>query len=367
MIKRRFSIFNDVVIIWCCLIFVSLSGCATTRLSGDSFPYTTVTMHNNAYFALLPMCEAEGVIWDYDPLSKLLLLKKDKADLKLLVGSNNVMTGGVFKKLKGPVEIKDGIVYAPVELRDYIVPPVCKFPPKSTHGELYLRAIDSLVLDAGHGGKDPGVMGRQGLREKEVVLDVAERVQKELGRCGLDVYTTRSSDVFIPLSGRSNIANEKKADLFVSIHANANRSRWIEGFDVYYLTEDVDDDARALAAAENAPIEIENRTLQSKFLSLKATLWDLIYTENRKESIELAHFISKAVSEKLGLKLLGVKGAPFAVLKGARMPAVLVEIGYISNRDGERKLRDPGYRQAMAEAITKGIMDFKNYCEGKVK
>ena len=86
---------------------------------------------------------------------------------------------------------------------------------------------------------------------------------------------------------------------------------------------------------------------------------------NRKESIELARYIGSAVSKKMGLKLLGVKGAPFAVLKGAKMPAVLVEIGYISNKEGERKLRDGEYRGRMAEAIAAGIVDFKNYSEGR--
>ncbi|HAJ57344.1 MAG TPA: hypothetical protein DCL35_06205 [Candidatus Omnitrophica bacterium] len=355
---------KDLKFIVCIAFIICLSGCATVPRATEVFPYKTITMHNQPYFALLPMCESEGVKWDYDPLSKVILLKKDKADVRLLIGSSSIVSVGGLKKLSGPVDIKNSVIYAPVELMGYIVPPVCKFPEKKTAGSLYLRAIDSVILDAGHGGKDPGAIGRGGVRGKDVVLDMTQRVRNELSRCGLEADVTRSADVFIPLASRPKAANDKKADLFISIHANANRSRWIEGFEVYYLTESVDDDARALAAAENAPLDIEDHDLRGQFLSLKAMLWDLIYTENRKESIELAHFIGRAVSKKMNIKLLGVKGAPFAVLKGARMPAVLVEIGYISNRDGERKLRDPQYRQAMAEAIAGGVMDFKNYCEG---
>jgi len=133
---------------------------------------------------------------------------------------------------------------------------------------------------------------------------------------------------------------------------------------VYYLTEDVDDDARALAAAENVPDEVEAGVFGRQVLSFKAMLWDLIFTEDRKESIELADTISQAVARRLGMKLLGVKGAPFVVLKGARMPAVLVEVGYLSNGGGELKLKDPSYRQKMSEAIAEGIMDFKGYAEG---
>lgn len=345
------------------LVFL-VAGCATTPGAGGPFPYPTVSMHQQAYVALPLLCERDVIAWDYDPLSKVLILKKDKQELKLLVGSRMIMAQDALRELTGPVEILDSVVYAPIEVREYLVPAVCKFPEKAA-GPLYLKEIRSIVVDAGHGGKDPGAIGKQGLREKDVVLDVARKVERELGRCGLSVTTTRSSDEYIQVAGRPEIANKMKADLFVSIHANANLSRWIEGFEVYYLTEAVDDDARALAAAENAPLEIEDTGFSGRFASLKATLWDLVYTENRRESIELAHFISKSVSRRMSLKTLGVKGAPFAVLKGSRMPAVLVEIGYLSNRDGEKNLRDPQYRQAMAEAIAEGIMDFKNYCEGR--
>jgi len=221
-----------------------------------------------------------------------------------------------------------------------------------------------VVLDAGHGGKDPGAVGRKGLREKDVNLDMAFRVKKELERCGLQVTLTRLDDTFIPLAERPRIANDRGADIFVSLHANANHARWIEGFEAYYLTDDVDDDARALAEVENMPAEVEPNLFKKQVLSLKAMLWDLIFTENRKESIELADGISQAVARRLGMRLLGIKGAPFAVLRGARMPAVLIEVGYLSNRDGERKLREPSYRQQMAEAIAEGIMDFKRYAEG---
>ncbi len=181
------------------------------------------------------------------------------------------------------------------------------------------------------------------------------------------MYVTRDDDTFIPLYDRPAVSEEKKADLFVSIHANATRSRWIQGFEVYYLTEAVDDNARALAAVENAPQELDKNVFRSQVQSLKATLWDMIFTENRKESIELANTIGKTVSHRMGMKLLGVKGAPFAVLKGSRVPAVLVEIGYISNREGERDLKDATYRQRMAEAIAQGIMSFKQYAEGGKK
>jgi N-acetylmuramoyl-L-alanine amidase len=195
---------------------------------------------------------------------------------------------------------------------------------------------------------------------------VVRRVKDELDACGLRVLLTRDDDTFIPLADRSAIANRQEADIFVSVHANAALSRWVEGFEVYYLTEAVDDDARAIAAAENAPAGLDDNFFKNQAQALRALLWDLVYTENRRESVELANAVSRAVTGRLGMKLLGVKGAPFAVLKGAKMPAVLVEVGYLTNRDGLRKLKDATYRQRIAEAIARGIMDFKTYAEASV-
>lgn len=341
-----------------------LGGCATTGRGAQAFPYPTASFRGQPYFVLRTLCEREGVKWDYDPFSKALLLRKDAMEVNALIGSKTVLVNGEAKELSGPLEIQESVVYAPMDLRSYLTPSVCKIAPPAKVPSAYLRRVRCVVLDAGHGGRDPGAIGRLGLKEKGVVLDVAQRAAQQLRDCGLDVVLTRSSDEFIPLAQRAAIANEKKADLFVSIHANATASRWIEGFEVYYLTEAVDDDARALAAAENTAPEIEEQDFRQSLLSLKATLWDLIYTENRREAIELAYAISRRVSKKMNLGMLGVKGAPFAVLKGTRMPAVLVELGYLSNKEGERKLRDTEYRQRIAEAIAEGIMDFKRYAEG---
>ena len=344
---------------------VLLAGCATVS-QPEKFPYPTFSMNNVPYFVLTTMCDQEGVKWDYDPLSKIVILKSQGKEFKLLIGSKKIMIDETFSELSGPVEIRESVIYAPVDLRGYMPGALCKLPRTTLPLRAgVLRPVESVIIDAGHGGKDTGAIGRYGLREKDVVLDVVEKVKEDLEHCGLKVYLTRSDDEFVELPDRSRIANGKKADLFVSIHANANHSRWIEGFEVYYLTESVDDNARALASAENSSLEINNQSFWNQPLSLKAMLWDLIYTENRKESIVLAKAICNSVSKQMKLKMLGVKGAPFAVLKGTQMPAVLVEIGYISNSEGERKLRDAEYRKRMAEAIAEGIFQFKNSSEGK--
>lgn len=352
----------------CFVLFLAgifISGCASVpKVDSAGFPYPVVKMGDVSYFSLIQLCEKEQISWDYDPLSQVLILQAPSKMVKILINSSKIMVGDAIKDLSAPIRLKESVVYAPLDLRYFLMGETCKLPaPVQAPSRFFLRPVDTIVLDAGHGGKDPGAISKSGLKEKDVVLDVVRGVKRELENCGVKVFLTRSGDEFIELGMRPRLANERKADIFVSIHANANRSRRIEGFEIYYLTENVDDSARALAAAENEPLELEGRSLFNEPLPLKALLWDLINTENRKESVELAGYVSRSVSSKLGMKVLGVKGAPFAVLKGARMPAVLVEIGYLSNSDGERKLRDPSYRARMAEAIALGILSFKNYAE----
>ncbi|MDD5574492.1 MAG: N-acetylmuramoyl-L-alanine amidase [Candidatus Omnitrophica bacterium] len=347
-----------------CMFALWLGGCATTP--SQKFPYTTQVISGAEYFPLVEMCRADGVTWDYDPLSRIIVLKKDAKEIELLIDSDRAILGVAPIQLKNPVVLQDGVVWAPLEVRAYLVSVACPvkggIPAQDDRRAVFLRPVRVVVLDPGHGGKDPGAIGKNGLREKDVVLDVARKVKTALERCGVAVYMTREDDRFIPLHERPRFAERKKGDIFVSIHANANRSRWIEGFEVYYLSEAVDDNARALAAVENASLELEEANFLESF-SLKAILWDLIQTENRRESIELARDLGDVVSSVMNLKMRGVKGAGFAVLKGSYIPSVLVEIGYLSNKDGERKLEDPHYRARMAEAIAAGIMKFKMYSE----
>jgi N-acetylmuramoyl-L-alanine amidase len=327
----------------------------------------TQVISGATYFPVMQMCQADGVTWDYDPLSRIIVLKKDTKKIELLIDSDRAILDTVPIRLGGAVVLKDSVIWAPLDVRAYLVPVVRPAEKKASDKDkgraVFLRSVKSVVLDPGHGGKDPGATGKSGLREKDVVLDVARKVKDELERRGVAVYLTRDDDRFIALQERPKVAERKKADIFISIHANANRSRWIEGFEVYYLSEAVDDDARALAAVENSSLELEGADVTGSF-SLKAILWDLIQTENRKESIELARDLGDVVSGAMKLKMRGVKGANFVVLRGSYVPSVLVEIGYLSNKDGEKKLEDSSYRERLAQAIVDGIMKFKIYSEG---
>lgn len=215
-------------------------------------------------------------------------------------------------------------------------------------------AIRTIVIDPGHGGKDPGAIGVNGLEEKEVVLDVSLRlrdlIEKKLKK---KVIMTREDDVFIPLDERTLMANAKKADLFISVHANSSPKRSTQGVEVYFLGRATDDRAIEVAARENATSEKAARDFEEIILN------DLERDFNINESLEFAHLTQNAFVEHLISKYptssLGVKRAPFYVLANTNMPAILAEISFLTHSEEARRLRSSQYRQKIAEALFRGI------------
>jgi N-acetylmuramoyl-L-alanine amidase len=218
-----------------------------------------------------------------------------------------------------------------------------------------------IVLDAGHGGHDPGATGPSGLMEKDVVLDVTRRVARLLEEgLGVKVALTRSTDVFIPLRDRTSFASRQRADLFVSIHANAHPQASSEGVEVYFLSSEASDSqARHIAALENDVIQLESPASRQKSELLKSILWDLAQSEFQQESSSMAETVLDSMTRSLSLVPRGVKQAGFYVLGGAPMPAILIEIGFLTNRKEERKLGTPEYREALARAIYTGLAEYK--------
>jgi len=223
--------------------------------------------------------------------------------------------------------------------------------------------IGRIVIDAGHGGHDTGTIGLNGLKEKDLVLDVALRLGKLLqSRLGAEVIYTRDDDTFIPLETRTAIANEHQADLFISVHANSSRDSSARGVETYYLNFTTNADALEVAARENAVSEKSIYQLQD--LVKKITLKDKI-----EESRELASDVQASLYAGLSpknptLRNRGVKKAPFVVLIGANMPSILAEISFVSNPTDERKLETSEYRQKIADSLYKGISKYVSGLSG---
>ena len=214
-----------------------------------------------------------------------------------------------------------------------------------------------VFLDPGHGGDDLGATGARGLQEKTAALMLAQALAQQLTEAGMEVRLTRGEDVFIPLWDRARLANEAGADLFISLHLNAAPTRKAKGSEVYFLSLGTGDrDAEAIAARENT---LPGKDAQPSADNVVAgILDDLSQKAYLQDSERLAVGIQAQLNLLGGIKQRGVKQAPFVVLRGAAMPAVLVETAFISNPKEELKLRSALFRYKVAQAITRGIRRF---------
>jgi N-acetylmuramoyl-L-alanine amidase len=224
--------------------------------------------------------------------------------------------------------------------------------------------IDTIVLDAGHGGKDPGAIGYSKSKEKDLVLLITLKLGKIINKHMPDVRVvyTRQKDVFIPLWKRTKIANDVDAKLFVSIHCNASTSRRPNGFETFFLSSEKDEKAKDVVLKENSAIEFEESHDQKRYEGLNFILATMLQSVNVKRSQFLATNIQTSLEsklKKLGMTNRGVKQGPFWVLVGATMPNVLVESGYLSNRHEEKLLKKNTTQQKIAAGIFAGIQKYK--------
>jgi N-acetylmuramoyl-L-alanine amidase len=216
--------------------------------------------------------------------------------------------------------------------------------------------VKTIMIDAGHGGNDPGAQAA-GITEKNFTLAMARRVGALLQKEGFTVLYTRTNDKYIPLQDRPDMANAKKADLFISIHVNANPKPGIRGLETYYLDEAKTQDAATVAARENG-VSVRNIS------DLQFILTDLMLNSKVKESRHLANCVHGGILRRLRAAKFaapdnGVRSAPFYVLMGARMPAILVEFGYITNEHDVANLKNDAYLQRQAEGLVQGVLQYK--------
>lgn len=232
--------------------------------------------------------------------------------------------------------------------------PIAKGAAKVPFSQQLGLTVKRVVIDAGHGGKDPGAVGYQKLKEKDVTLRIAKalaaKIRKELK---IEAVLTRDGDNFIQLEGRPGIAKAERGDLFISIHCNSAPTKNAYGIETYHLDFTSDRAAIAVAARENASSE---RGVSEQ----EAILHDLVLTSKRNDSIQLARAVQGSMVGNLGKRYdnvrdLGVKGAPFVVLIGANIPAILIETGFVSNPREAKRLKDPKYIDHLTDSVVAGI------------
>ncbi len=228
------------------------------------------------------------------------------------------------------------------------------------------RRILKIAIDPGHGGVDKGKVSVSGAYEKEINLAYSgflrDRLEEELG---VEVVMTRTEDILVPLSRRAEIANAEDADLFISIHCNGWFHADAGGFETFFLAPARSEEDLRLAREENASIQFENPELKPEELDeLDFILWDLVQNEFISESSELAELIQKEMSNRVSIRNRGVKQAGLLVLRGLNMPAVLVEIAFLSNPEEDILVQDPLFRARVIEGIVSAVKRFQDKYSG---
>lgn len=311
----------------------------------------TVPMAPGASRDLKVLCEQNNVQSYLDNVSQVVNLRGAGREARAMVGSNVVVVDGEKVFLVDILRRERGTVIVPA---DFLSKVILRLIGSGTAS----RAGYHIVVDAGHGGKDPGALGRRGTEEKGIALDIAQRLKRGLVAKGFKVTMTRDRDVFIPLEERTEIATRANADLFVSIHANSSPSRSVDGMEVYALRELEGAEKHDAQRLKNQRLLYGSLKMKSGDASLEAIIADMLYNYKVSDSQLLAAYVNKGTSLGARIQSRGVKLAGFHVLRNTLIPAVLVEVGFLTNSHEELLLRQPDHRQKIADGVVASLVSF---------
>lgn len=360
------------VLLFLCIPFMlSAATWDLVGISGSRYPISVQTKKTHNYVAVYQ-------VWKSLNLSRkewgdtLICSYKDN-ELRIIKNQSSYFFNGKKEQLKKSLAsfVKGGTTYAEVSAFCVLMNRLTSLrfiaDPHKKHIQVLrddgFHAIGGVVvIDPGHGGKDPGAIGQNNLYEKEVVLAISHELQTFLKKTtDMKVLLTRTEDVFIPLRDRAAFANQHNADLFVSIHANASlKKNEVGGFKMYFLADAENETDAATARLENASLQFEETTESSSFL--ESILLDMAYNEHVRECQELSILMAESFERevtKVDKLHTGVGQANFFVLRGAAMPAVLVETAFISNEREEKLLQNGSFQRDAARAIGEAIIAFR--------
>jgi N-acetylmuramoyl-L-alanine amidase len=259
-------------------------------------------------------------------------------------------------------EIRDSLKEKETSRGKVLQPPASSPSSRSPTASSTLEGMKTIVIDPGHGGLEPGAKGRFGTLEKDVALDIGLKLKAVIERnFPSRVVLTRDKDLDVSLENRAALANNNKADFFISIHSNSSFRKDARGSETYFLSRDAtDEEARKLAFMENNPAEFEAGITGESEDEIQMILWDMAQSAYLKQSSLLAESIQKELNLLLRTSNRGIKQAPFTVLAGVACPAVLVEVAFISNPREERSLTREGFQINVAQAIYRGLVNYIN-------
>ncbi len=282
------------------------------------------------------------------------------SDLRIQLKSPDVV--GDAYKLENPFRVV-------LDLRKGAAAPASGAVPSAVTRPAERPGIHTIVIDPGHGGKDVGAIGPGGTMEKDATLDLCRRLSPALAaKTGARVVLTREDDSLVSLDQRTSVANQYRADLFLSIHMNAAGRKGARGSETYFLSADASDElAKKAAEVENASAKTAaSEGSSATSADLKLILWDLAQQDYLQESSRFAADIQQEMNALAGIQGRGVKQAPFKVLVGATMPAALVEVAFISNPEEESKVKDEKFMATVVEAITRAVVRYKVEYETRI-
>lgn len=312
----------------------------------------SIRHRDTLYIPAAAVARAYGLVLERED-GRSFIFGSDRLRLRLEAGSREVGLDGEKFFLEQPVDWREGtlivpiylaLVHLPARVSSDWIPPEPEFPERVR-----------VILDPGHGGADPGAVGEGNLLEKDIVLEIALKARDLLEAEGYRVFLTREDDRFVSLRNRARLANRLRADLFVSIHANAAGNRQARGTETFYHAPASDPWSRAVALLENAPLRLEDSSGRGEAILPPAHNSG---DERRWKSIQAAAAVQRRLSAAARSPDRGIKAAEFYVLRHTRMPSILVETGFLSNRQEGSALADRGYRRRLAEAIARGIRDY---------
>ena len=349
---------------------------------------------NNSVLGTIEYIKEQRYYFSLNDFSSVLLKKNfiNKDVQKIVFSLENVkikVTGNISfiiiddkpYQLKNNIIYKKGIFYAPIDdfldllnektgssyVMDYsslsiqnkFISQEVSTNPVDLYQEKKKWKFDTIIIDPGHGGKDPGAVGYRGTKEKDIVLDVSKRLAKKIERNSkTKVILTREEDIFLRLQDRTKFANANEGDLFISIHTNAAEDRRASGFETFLIGPNKNEAAVRVAARENAALELEGfsgKKLTNEDL-IKATIAQSAFAA---KSEEFASLVQNEIKKRVQRKDRGVKQAGFYVLMGASMRNVLIELGFISNPNEEKKLNSSSYRDMLATSIYYAVLKYQ--------
>jgi N-acetylmuramoyl-L-alanine amidase len=306
---------------------------------------------------LKAVCTQYNMDCRWDGMSQTISMTYQGRKIQAMAGSNVVVVNGDRVALSGPIVRRRGSLIVPADFERLVVGPSAK-PQEDYMKGAYTGLLRKIIVDAGHGGRDPGAIGCSRTEEKDVVLDIARKVRKDFEAAGIQVVMTRDDDQFISLQDRTLLASKAGADLFVSIHANSHKSRRSRGIEVYYSTVLNDEDKSESQRLDNEKSLVSTLKMRKDIDDLKGIVVDMLYAYRLSLSPGLADAVARSLSRETSGAARGSKPERYYVLRNTLIPAVLVEVGFISNPNESGLLRSPEYRQRLADSITKSVLRY---------